>query len=584
MLCAIVLYQAMVTDVENCALQWDQFGHSLSRALRYIESRSAYHQWRHEQKLAAIQRHQLSGSACATNEAAQKANDAEGNDGATEKPQAGLRSSKSYTGGEVRPGRGTVTMPNTSLARLKDELGEKKASFLDEMPQLPMRITPHDLGPSYFPFRMLIGSHRWSSGEPFKVYAYLEHDRGKGATMRFLSHDDTGHEQSFTVDQLLGISLLQPLEYLNNFKKTSYANGGGSSARTAKIRSVISYYFFLAENEGLIGDPRVTIGEAFAKRLCAAIKEMRGATFVDNNGGNGTGQLDSFYDSTNIDVASPKAMQPTAEGFDIETDLSWKELGGFEPSRIVKPRVQSNKLRISAKSETSHHREQHTASSIQSHRVSNGYDRSLAERHPPGARDTAGSPRTGISPSAVTTDRDLDRNFSDSGDIPMDISSLKSTRYTTTVRSPSRAPSIPITISRDNSVSHDPLTNSHDASIRVAQVVDNKPPTPEGSAERELKSRSDFTSAAQGSRQDPLIIDSGGVGEYITTPLHLSRAVYRQTVKAGKEVIDLTQSSPPSRGRKRGSSSVIYQLDSKDEAIEETDSNVHRLARSRRRK
>lgn len=48
------------------------------------------------------------------------------------------------------------------------------------------------------------------------------------------------------------------LEYLNTLNKDSYKDDA-KSAQTAKLRSLTCYYFFIAENEGIVGNLEVEI-------------------------------------------------------------------------------------------------------------------------------------------------------------------------------------------------------------------------------------------------------------------------------------------------------------------------------------
>ncbi|KAJ8112679.1 hypothetical protein OPT61_g5004 [Boeremia exigua] len=353
MLCAIILYQALALDIETCALNWEEFGESLSQALQYIASRDAYYRWQHGQKISETRDPQASGVMAVENGGQ---SNTENEDSYASTAENSDTVSTSGGGkqicGIIRPkGTEIVIRPNTSLSKLKKELGEKKFRFLDKLPQLPMEITSHSRGPPYFPFRMLIGSHKWRSGEPFDVYAYLVHDRAEGAAMKFLSHDSTGLEQSFTVDELLQVNLLEPIEYLNNLKKTSYTTASGASARTAKIRSIISYYFFLAENEGLVGDPRVKIGEAFGKRLCAAIAELQGANFGNTNDESITNN--DVNNTKNTDTAIDKAILgldvPMDEADTMATKPARQEEDEIEPSRLVNLTLQPAALRNTAR-------------------------------------------------------------------------------------------------------------------------------------------------------------------------------------------------------------------------------------------
>ena len=316
MLGALILYQAVVTGADTCALQWVEFQDSLSRALQYINTRGAYHQWQHERKIASLQQPKANemSNESAHEEVEQELGEVEADDPATDSPRtASPPGGDDFTGGIVRPsGSSVLIRPGTSLARLKDQLGDNKWAQLDNMPRLPMTVMRHNLGDPYFAFRMHIASDRYESGENVDVYAYLVHDRAKNAVMKFRSHSDTGHEQSYTMEQLEEEAILfEPFEYLNNLKSKSSGAKPGSSARAAKIRSVIAYYFFLAENEGLIGDPRITVGEAFGKRLCAACAELQEVDLsedVNERTRNGNESDVDGVDSTSTNNDAPDAM------------------------------------------------------------------------------------------------------------------------------------------------------------------------------------------------------------------------------------------------------------------------------------
>lgn len=526
MLCAIILYQALATRVDTCALHWLQFGDSLNQALRYIHSCHAYHQWLHEGKLGAIR---LSSKQGIVNDAEKDTVDAQNDDTAVNEPYTGGENSEErFTGGVVRPCKGITVKPNTSLARLKDELGEKRSQLLDQIPPLPMNIEPHNLGSPYFPFRMLVGKHTTGSGVLFKVYAYLEHDKTKTAAMRFLGHDQTGRTQNYTMDQLLGSTLIQPLEYLNISKDKTYADGSGTSARTAKIRSVISYYFFLAENEGLIGAPRVTIGEAFGKRLCAAIKELQSANFGDNDKDACDEPDDSEDDDTGKDVPISKSTRYAAARVATETELTREEDSGLEPFRS---------LAAMARPETP----AEAASLLQ-----------LEIR--PSAQDT-------LEPSVGTATARIEQ-------IHANLSSVHAAGVKSTDSTNDEAPGT-TPVPED-----DQLASSHTADVDVIRVRNRKLPSSDGSAEREMKTQTAQTassSALETPRRGPVVIDLCSDGEDNATSF-------------SNDPIDLTQSSPPARGKKGKSmrNGQIHKIG--DEALEETDSNAHHRAQLRRRK
>ncbi|KAF3034323.1 hypothetical protein E8E12_004956 [Didymella heteroderae] len=300
MLSAIILYLAAATEVDASAWHWDNFGDSLIQALRYIDSRGAFHEWRHQQKLVAFtESNRVKASADVQKEMPSKSNVDQSSDSATEEPlTVSTTNNNQYLGGTVRSRGSDVTIrPNTSLERLQRELGDRKFKMLDKIPPKPMIISRHNVAGSLFPFRMLIGSAAYQeTGEVINVYAYIDHEGGK-TSMIFMSHDMANLEQIYDVNDMRdGVNLVQPLEYLNNLKKESYKDDA-KSARTAKLRSLISYYFFIAENKGLIGNPRVDINEGFCKRLCAVCKELGMENWGGADNGDGEDDQDDHHDA-----------------------------------------------------------------------------------------------------------------------------------------------------------------------------------------------------------------------------------------------------------------------------------------------
>ncbi|KAH6622026.1 hypothetical protein C7974DRAFT_377651 [Boeremia exigua] len=693
MICAIILYQALMSGLETCALQWEQFRDSLSQALRYIASRDAYHQWRHDQKIIATRR-LVSSREQRSGKVARQVDDGASRDSSGEElDTASTSNNETYTGGVVRPsGIDIAIRPNTSLAKLKVVLGDKKFRLLDKMPQHSMEITPHSLGPPYFPFRMLISRHVLLSGQPFKVYAYLEHDRLKKTAMKFLGYDSAGREQSFTVDQLLGSRLLEPLEFLNNLKKSTYAkNGSGaSSARTAKIRSIVSYYFFLAENEGLIGDPRVSIGDAFGKRLCAALTDLQEANFGDEENTVGREVDESWNDDTDVDTSIARPAVPVEKSNALGMEPARQEETYSEPSHMVTLTVQSTVLQDITKDRPLR-RERESSSKRMRLRQHQGSPNKLslgdspAEHAPMSQHEKRRSPQVAYASSEISTAIIIDQGderqalaepseVSASPHTPgvkqsqartreaspifcyeqtagsfiraemtsieeiesgvqlhgeesetalgnqMSLAISKSfadTRATkdtlsaeevgsglyvadarrssgaetvpTGVSSPaplrqsSPAPSTAVKKDRASSESDDPLVSSQDANVRVAQVLDIKPLTPEGSVERELKAQRTAVGMPDNIPQNQGIFDLCSDSEDVIIPLPCPGTVVSRRLEGGFQPIDLTQLSSP-RSKKRKSSDIIHLLDSEDDTIEETDGSAHRRAMSRRRK
>lgn len=329
MLCALILYQALVTGVDACALQWAGFGDGLSQALRYIDLHGAYHQWRHGQNIASTQSglQGSKGSSDTFHTSSPTANDL---------LTANTMDKDEYTGGMVRPSGDVVIKPRTSLARLRNQLGHTKCRLLANIPAIPMRVSRHDLDPPYFRFRLQIGTVYYPEADhTSEVHAYLVHDGVKKTVLKVLSYDAKGRQESWRVEGLQGIKLFEPFDYLNKLKTKSNGTQPGQSARAAKIRSVISYYFFLAENDGLLDDPRITIGEAFGKRLCAACAELQEADFGEHDYSSDAEHLGSHDDNTDIDVPLHEPMKHVQRTDSSVLGLTCEERGSDKPSYTI---------------------------------------------------------------------------------------------------------------------------------------------------------------------------------------------------------------------------------------------------------
>jgi hypothetical protein len=581
MLCALILYGTLITGADTCALQWDKFEESLCKALRYIVSRDAYHQWQHEQKLTTIR-----------------------SDG----------SDQNHTSVVVRPGGGQMTVrPNTSLAKLRDELDEKKLKMIDSLPPIPMTLSPHSLGGNHFPFRMCIGSHSSVKDETVAIHAYFIHDGTKPVTIRFLSHDDIDKVTAWTVDDLRKATLLEPFKYLNDLKKSSYGTGNGSSARAAKIRSLISYYFLLAENEGLIGNPLVTTGESFVKRLCAAANELQDAHLEgegrhEEEGGHNEGE------SADVDVSVPESeSEPTAYTPGPEAALSSRDEDRDEPNQVVQlatqpetmesttengplqyqdksPGVEPGQQRCSSSSELP--TEVRAASGVRGSVI----EENLSPRIAPEVaqtipttpinhldeQDVMGGDRPGTeanarSPLKLFTNEDVqDAPVAILDDEDNLLSSPILPHYCHSI------PGTPVPDSEINLESEAALTNSRQANILVAQVMNNRPSTPEASVDRETNDQPIAADARD--TNGKIVIDLCSDDEGGARPLPAFMNVAEWTPEARRNTIDLTQISSEPRGTKKGLSKRAFLPDSDDDIIEETDGSGYRQAlRGRRR-
>jgi hypothetical protein len=607
MLCALILYGTLITGADTCALQWDKFEKSLCKALRYIVSRDAYHQWQHEQKLTAIRSDGSEQKLTTTRS------------GGSNQELTTIRSggsNQNHTSVVVRPGGGQMTVrPNTSLAKLRDELDEKKLKMIDSLPPIPMTLSPHSLSGNHFPFRMCIGSHCSVKDGIVAIHAYLIHDGTKPVTIRFLSHDDTDKVTAWTVDDLKKATLLEPFKYLNDLKKSSYGTGNGSSARAAKIRSLISYYFLLAENEGLIGNPLVTTGESFVKRLCAAANELQDAHLEgegrhEEDGGHNEGE------SADVDVSMPESeSEPTAYTPGPEAALSSRDEDRDEPNQVVQLATQPETMENTAESYPLQYQDKSPGVEPGRQRYSSSSEQPTDVRAASGVRGSVFeenmSPRIApevAQPIPTTPINHPDEQNAMGGDRPGTETNARSSLEPFTNEDVQDAPvailddkdnllsspmllhychsilSTPVPDSEMNLESEAALTNSRQANILVAQVMNNKPSTPEASVDRETNDQPVAADARGTNLDGKVVIDLCSDDEWGARPLPAFTNVAGRTSEARRNTIDLTEISPEPRGTKRVLSKRDFLPDIDDDIIEETDGSRYRQAlRGRRR-
>ncbi|XPS74064.1 hypothetical protein M3J09_006190 [Ascochyta lentis] len=384
MLCAIILYPSLLLGVDDRALAWAKFEQSLSQALRYIDSRAAYHQWLHDPTITTLQP-EVSGEtsrSSAPEDRQEAVNPVDSEARAVEEPRAisSVNDDKHIASTLQIDGSNMVVKPNTSLWRLKSLIGHARFQLLQNIPPGPMKLSPHTFGSRYFPLCLQIGTHNQGSSGVLGVYACLIHEGPKKTTMKIMSHQDDLHK-SWAMEKLQDVDLLEPFNYLN--KLTTKSNGAmpGSKARAAKIRSVISYYFFVAENEGLIGDPRINVGKAFGKRLCAACVELQQAKLDNNAGGGHNRDHSEDDDDTDIEDMTAAPIDPMDVFTEELAKLAREKEGEGRPSSIVTFRLQPNILRDITNSGPLKHRDE-VPDSDSEPEMSHSEPRELASEEP----------------------------------------------------------------------------------------------------------------------------------------------------------------------------------------------------------
>jgi hypothetical protein len=170
------------------------------------------------------------------------------------------------------------------------------------------------------------------------------------------------------------------------------------------------------------------------------------------------------------------------------------------------------------------------------------------------------------------------------GHVHMDMSSPTATPKR------SRPTSIASTKTIAAPVMNDPLVPGSASNVLAVQIGGKRPPTPEGSAERDLKSETTPTettaTALQPSTVKEVILISDDEGEGLAFPV--PRSAIDQTPEARRhlheDIVDLTQLSSSPRGKKRKSLGPFYISDSDNNSMAETDgSGWHRKSRGRRK-
>ncbi|KAF2819215.1 hypothetical protein CC86DRAFT_472348 [Ophiobolus disseminans] len=264
MVCSLVAYYALASGLNDCAIKWAKFESSFIDALKYIDSRTEYGRWLdggEEDPNATLDEHMSDAEDAAIEVAGASAADDVSHSGSSDNV-ATIRSSGSSV---------TIT-PGCTLAKLRTALGNK-FYLLDAIPPVPITIEPQANFPKYFPFRLHLGSYHGS-----KVYVYLTLD---GKTMKIYAHGaDNVHSWSF--HELERVDLVEPFDFLMHHGKTD------ANTRGAKVRCFVGYYFMLAENAGMIGDPHLRANSTnMIAMLCASCGDLERRS---RDGGNGAAQ------------------------------------------------------------------------------------------------------------------------------------------------------------------------------------------------------------------------------------------------------------------------------------------------------
>ncbi|KAF1851272.1 uncharacterized protein K460DRAFT_30626 [Cucurbitaria berberidis CBS 394.84] len=246
MLCALVAYYFLSVGGDDHALHWKHLEICLFQALEYVDNRAEYQQWRKEQ---------LDSSARALDA------EAEAIVGDDDRPA-------NIKGGTVRSlGSSIKVKPGTTLAQLMGALG-RRAQLLDEIPDTPITISPQTIYPSYFPFRLHLGTYSpLDAVRPpvVNVYVYFT----QNGTIRIHGHGTDSKVFSWKLNRLQDVQLFAPFApfiRVTNLEPLTQGN---------KIRNLIYYYFMLAENEGFIGALQLKVYQGLVQSLCSACNTLQ---------------------------------------------------------------------------------------------------------------------------------------------------------------------------------------------------------------------------------------------------------------------------------------------------------------------
>lgn len=256
MLCALVLYYALIRGVSDAALEWNQFQNSLMQALQYIETQPAYHLWLNEAVTEpASSQETLTAPPSAASPSKARS------------PDLGPRSI--LRGGSVSSRGSSMTPPAGSrLAIFMDVLG-KDLPLLDHLPSTPVTIEPQTVDPEQFSFRLLFGKCK---GVDVHVYPNLA-----GSRVTKIMSRSQYQEQSWSYSNLKGVEVLKPFAWLQKLLPNSVY-------RDSKMRFLVAYYFWLAEAEGLIDSPTFNFAPESMRAPFVALCKMfqRAAISHDN--------------------------------------------------------------------------------------------------------------------------------------------------------------------------------------------------------------------------------------------------------------------------------------------------------------
>lgn len=164
--------------------------------------------------------------------------------------------------------------PGTSLGNIMKSFGSNIQS-LDYLPKTPVTITRQSLYPTYWPYRLHIGTHRRndSHGTLSNVYVYYTLQTGPKPSIE-IHADEDGGEIPRTFERIQEIDLFEP------FCRLVQPNWKDKNYERLRLRYLVQYYFAVAAHWGLVEELPVDLSHSAVQILIKACN-----AFDDQSGG-----------------------------------------------------------------------------------------------------------------------------------------------------------------------------------------------------------------------------------------------------------------------------------------------------------
>ena len=279
-LCSLVAYYALIAGVSDCAIRWYQFYPSLLDALDYVSvwvrTRTLVLDEPDDKTLSVdADEHIKISESCLVMKTTSALTNLLSETGTTERHPLQAVGGHEKQGGIVCAAGSSIEVgPDTSLGKIMKSFGPKIRS-LDHLPKTPVTITRQSLYPTYWPYRLHIGTyqHNHPHGILSNVYVYYTQQNLPKPSM-VIHADKDGEIIPCVFDGIREINLLEP------FKRLMQPNWKSKNYEWMRVRYLVHYYFAVAAHGGLTEELPIDIS-------CSAIQTFVKACNTFNQvGGN----------------------------------------------------------------------------------------------------------------------------------------------------------------------------------------------------------------------------------------------------------------------------------------------------------